>query len=89
MQFPEYGLDRVTGGVPRRPVPEVNQEPPRAAKAERTHHRVSLGGPRGTLARRSCPTDEGALDGILVWGKRIAPTCWDGSLTGLISRIGR
>lgn len=41
--------------------PEAYQEPPGAAKAERKRHGVSLGGPRGTLARRSCPTDEGPL----------------------------
>ncbi len=39
--------------------PEAYQEPAGAANAKRTRHDVSLGGPRGTLARRSCPTDEG------------------------------
>lgn len=41
--------------------PEACQEPPGAAKAERKRHLVSLGGPRRTLVRRSCPTDEGPL----------------------------
>lgn len=41
--------------------PEAYQEPPGAAKAKRKRHRVSLGGPRRTLVRRSCPTDEGPL----------------------------
>lgn len=39
--------------------PGAYQEPPGAAKAERTRHEVSLGGPRRTLVRRSCPTEEG------------------------------
>lgn len=50
---------RVAGGVPRRPVTEGVAGTPRAAKAKRTRHGVSLGGTRGTLVRRSCPTDEG------------------------------
>ncbi|MBC3842864.1 hypothetical protein GXW82_29880 [Streptacidiphilus sp. 4-A2] len=39
--------------------PEAYQEPPGAAKAKRKRHPVSLGGPRRTLERQSCPTDEG------------------------------
>ena len=39
--------------------PEAYQEPPGAAKAKRKRHPVSLGGPRRTLVRQSCPTDEG------------------------------
>ncbi|GAA0694187.1 hypothetical protein GCM10010193_56170 [Kitasatospora atroaurantiaca] len=41
--------------------PEAYQEPPGTAKAERKRHGVSLGGPRRTLVRRSCPTDEGPV----------------------------
>lgn len=53
-----WGCGRGRGSLAARS-PEAYQEPPGAAKAERTRHGVSLGGPRGTLVRRSCPTDEG------------------------------
>lgn len=54
--------------------PEAYQEPPGAAKVKRKRHLVSLGGPRRTLVRRSCSTDEGPLPlrPRSCWGRPIA-----------------
>lgn len=50
---------RVAGGVPRRPITlRAYPEPTRGAKAKRKRHGVSLGAPRRTRVRQSCPTDE-------------------------------
>lgn len=70
--------DGLVGSRERPPVarsPEAYQEPPGAAKAKRKRHLVSLGGPRGTLVRQSCPTDEGPLPLRPRPGRRPALSC--------------
>ena len=53
------GCEGSRGGFLLDRAPGAYQEPPGAAKAKRKRHGVSLGGPRRTLVRRSCPIEEG------------------------------